>query len=627
MISATPGYLAAAAKNPKKPIFIITISDYYRALSNVVLPDAFAGTIVIPSTLGPWQGPISVPATSMPWNPLDTFVPYHVTVPGTSGVIIPCSPGDSIVVDYLGGLCFVSTNPPGVGCTPDGGPDGIGSTLFPWPSDRFGGTKFAGMMCGGYLDAGGAVLQVFGMGSNFTTPPAPAGTVSLSIGINTYEDWGDETGAWSIRWRLAGTTSVPTGMFDWLVSIEDLTVTVNDLDGGSDLADLVFNIQDRDGGITADFPDFTFEGKTVQLLCGYEGLPFSDFLPRFTGKIDSVEAANSNLEYCFTCPDARADLAQTIFTAGDDGFPTSSDHPLTLNGHPLDILLAALEVECGYLSSQVDEAKIISYRDGIYSGAQMQFSLTTAPVAKDFIESELMKPLGAYLRTNNLGQITVEFAYPTSLDTVFDFSQANIIGIPSAGQADLINQVLTRMDSDGNDFAEEALQSYQVSIDKYGLYGQQTIESQGLRSGLNGVFIASTTAFLLFLRYGLKALCYGDNGKNSASDPLNAFWVAALLDPGDFVTLSHQQVPDRITGTIGITNKAFVVLDMTWQFFIGNVQLKLIEIDLSKFKNYLVTPNAESDFTAASPTDKAKYMFLCGDLDAYSDSTPANTLA
>lgn len=626
MISASSAYLAAAAKNPKKPIFIVVISDYYRVLSNVLIPGAFVDTVTVPSGLSAWQGPISIPATSMPWNFLDPFVGYHVTVGGTSGVTIPCSPGDSIVLDYLSGLCFVATNPPGVGCTPNGGPNGIGSTIFPWPSDRFGGTKFAGMMCGGFIDGSGNVLRVFGMGSSFTTPPAPAGTVSLSIGINTYENWGDQTGAWSVRWRSSSATTVPTGMFDWLVGLEDLAVTISDLDGGSDLADLVFTIQDRDGGITADFPDFVFEGQTVQLFAGYPELAFDDYTCLFTGRIDSVESSNSNLEYVFTCPDARADLSQTIYTSGDDGFPTGSSHLRTLNGHPLDILIAALENECGYLSSQVDEAKIISYRDGIYSGAQMQFTIDSPPVAKDFIEAELMKPLGAYLRTNNLGQITVEFAYPLSLDTVFDFTPANIMGIPSAGQADLINQVLTRMDSDGSDFALESLQNFQPSIDKYGLFGQQIIESKGLRSGLNGIFLASVTAFLLFLRYGLKALCHGDNGKNSASDPINALWTAALVDPGDFVTLTHPQVPDRAAGVIGVTNKTYVVMDRTWQFFQGNVQLKLVEMDLSKFRQYLVTNNGEASYTGASGLDQAKYMFLCGDTEVYSNGDPGNTV-
>jgi hypothetical protein len=440
--------------------------------------------------------------------------------------------------------------------------------------------------------------------------------------------------SFSNRASIGATTAVPTTggagtLVPWLVEggMEDMQVTVNDLAGSSDLADLIFTVQDRGALITADFPNFVFEGKTAQLLAGYEGLDISDFVTLATAKIDSVESTNSNQDYVFSCPDIRADMAQTIYAVGDDGAATSSDHPKTLNGHPLDILLATLETECGYLTSQIDVARITTYRDGLYSGAQMQFTLTSPVTASEFIEKEIMIPLGAYHRTNNLGQITVEFAYPLNDTTVFDFNPSNLVEIPEAGQADLVNQVLTKMDADDTDFAVSWLSEYQPSITKYGLFGQQTIESKGLRSGLNGIFLASITAFLIFLRYGLKALCHGDNGKNTSSNPVNAQWTAALVEPGDFVTLTHPKVPDRTLGVIGITAKPYVVMDRNWQFFAGQVQYKLVEIDFSKFKQYLITANGEADYLAASSADQSSLMFLCNDSDQYSNGNPANTLS
>jgi hypothetical protein len=430
---------------------------------------------------------------------------------------------------------------------------------------------------------------------------------------------------------------------DWLVSIEDLQTTVNDLDGGTDLADLVFTVQDGPpdaqgrptGLITASFPSFTFEGKLVQLFAGYDGLDFADFIPLFTARIDSVESSNSNLEYVFSCPDIRSDLNRAIYTTADDGEATGSGHVRTLNGHPLDILIDALEAECGLTSGQVDEAKITQYRDTIYSGAQMSFVLDAAPVAKEFIETELMKPLGAYLRTDNLGRVTVEFAYPVNSTPVFSFTPDNLLDVPAAGQADLINQVIVRLDATtGNSssgFAAERVEQSDASISKYGMYGQQIIESKGLRSGLNGLFLARMTAFLLFLRYASKALCHGDSGKNVSSDPINAPWNAALLDPGDFVKLTHPLVPDRVAGVLGVVDKPYVVMDRTWQFPIGGsagtVQLKLLEIDLNTFQQFLIAPNGEASYTSASTTDRAKYMFLCNDIDLYSTGAAGNTLS
>lgn len=426
-------------------------------------------------------------------------------------------------------------------------------------------------------------------------------------------------------------------LVDWLISIEDQTTTVNDLDGGTNLEDLIFTVQDRGAAITADFPTFTFEGRIVQLFAGYEELAFGDFLTLFTGRIDSVESANSNLDYTFTVSDIRADLARAIYTVADDGQNTSSDHIRTLNGHPLDILIDALEVECGMDPSQVDEAKITQYRDTIYSGAQMSFALDSAPNAKEFIETELMKPLGAYLRTDNLGRVTVEFAYPINAQSVFSFSPDNLLDIPAAGQTDLINQVIVRLDatsgntSGGSGFATEKVEQAQASIEKYGMYGQQNIDSKGLRSGLNGLFLARMTAFLIFLRYSAKALCHGDNGKNASSDPITALWSAARVEPGDFVLMTHPNVPDRAAGVMGIIDKAYVTMDRTWQFPIGGsagtVQFKLLEIDLNKFRQYLIAPNGEASYGSASITDRNRYLFLCNDSDLYSNGNPGNTLS
>ena len=44
------------------------------------------------------------------------------------------------------------------------------------------------------------------------------------------------------------------GQYSWIVSIDDLQITVADLDGGANLGNLAFTVQDHGGAITADFP-------------------------------------------------------------------------------------------------------------------------------------------------------------------------------------------------------------------------------------------------------------------------------------------------------------------------------------------------------------------------------------
>ncbi len=421
----------------------------------------------------------------------------------------------------------------------------------------------------------------------------------------------------------------PGVVVPWPISIEDHLLTINDLDGDADLADLIFNVQDRSALITADFPGFVFEGKRMRLLAGFDGMDRADFVTLFTGRVDSIESANANMEYVFTCPDVRQELTRTIYTVADDGFPTDSSHVRTLNGNPLDILIAALENEVGLAPSDINLTKILAYRDYVYNGVQFEFKITSPPVAKDFIANELMKPLAAYIWPNNLGQVSVNFYYPLSPLPVFDFNRDNLVEIPEAGPADLINEVSVRLDYDSSDSPKtEIVREDAASVAKFGLYGNHIIEAKGLRSGLQGAFLGALAAWLIFLRYSFKQLMFGSsNSGNGNANPINALWSACLVEPGDISTLTHPQVPDRNAGVMGVTGKTFVVMDRQWQFFPCLTQLKLLETDLSKFKQYLIAPNGEPDYTATTSGDRAALMFLCNDSDQYSNGDPGNTLA
>ena len=57
------------------------------------------------------------------------------------------------------------------------------------------------------------------------------------------------------------------------------------------------------------------------------------------------------------------------------------------------------------------------------------------------------------------------------------------------------------------------------------------------------------------------------------------------------------------------------------------MQFKLLELDLNTFKQFFIAPNGEASYTSASTTDRGKYLFLCSDVDVYSNGDPANTLS
>src|ERR1039458_214795 len=71
------------------------------------------------------------------------------------------------------------------------------------------------------------------------------------------------------------------GHYPWIVSVDSLDLTLQDLDGGADQRTGGVTVQDVGAAITGDFPNFVFEGKQLQIQVGFLGIsygpPHSDF--------------------------------------------------------------------------------------------------------------------------------------------------------------------------------------------------------------------------------------------------------------------------------------------------------------------------------------------------------------
>lgn len=426
----------------------------------------------------------------------------------------------------------------------------------------------------------------------------------------------------SYKYNLSNMVVPNTSFSPWLVGLDDLTQVISDLAGGSDVGTFAFTVQDRNNAITATFPCFTFEGSKVTLKVGFLGMDPLNYALIWSGTIDTIDSANDNADYYITCTDKKQLLSKVIFSLSDDGINvTDSTHLRSFSGHPLDILIAILEDEFGMVPNiDFDLDKIVSYRDVLFNGAQFSFKMSKAPTALDFIEKELMVPLGGYIWTDEKDRLTVNFFFPNNTTPVMTLTRSNIMEIPAATTSPLVNNVTFRFDDDGTGnatFLSEVIVQSAVSINKFGQFGAQTIESQGMKSGLQGYFLARQTASLIFGRYG---------NKNLAMD-VHCFWDAIKVQPGDFVAVTHNQIPDRNAGTLGITSKLFEVKDKVLHFSDGTITLSLIDAGVfSSGGQILIAPDSEADFTSASSGDKLKYMFLSSVHAKYSDGTAANLL-
>jgi len=427
----------------------------------------------------------------------------------------------------------------------------------------------------------------------------------------------------------------------WLVTIDDWTQNINDLEGGADQETLSFAIQDHvaigntTGWLTKDMgAGEVFEGRMVKLYVGEASMSsVNDYLLIWQGYIDQVDSANSNLEYSFQCSDVTSKLSQTVFLTGDNGGQTSSDNIKTLKGHPLDIMLDILLNQLrDPISGQaldpslVDITKLTTYRDGPFQGMEFFFHLNQPPVALDFIKNQILKPLGGYLWISQ-GKVTVNFFYPIATVTpVQTLGEDDWLTIPSAEQTDMVNTVQFQFDKDDSgssssgNYLSTNTQNYGPSVKKYGLYNSHQVSSDGLRAGLQGYLISWLVAYLIFGRYGFKNLKFD-------KDASEGLFSNIRLEPGDIVAVTHPLIPDRAAGQMGVTGKLFEVLGKKINFTDGLVTLTMIDASyLSKFGFAEVAPDSEGDYTSVSSSDKAQFMFECGDDGRYSNGDAGNLL-
>src|SRR5581483_3057730 len=374
MISVSSAFQAANAALAKQPIYLIEIAGYTRAFSTIgglgtfesLIPDIVLQSGNLSNIGGAFgfPGTVTLPNSTPAGNILYAFMNNEDggTSPGisdTGGNTWTPICSNVVTASGVGNVSIwravsVGTGP-GNQITFTTGANRSSSDFFvieipaAYSASFFSHSSGSGTPSGTTSDCNtltvpmnfsGPIIDLFmisvNSGSGVTAATAIGLICSTSFSVKDPEQILSQAGGAAV---VGGAKS--TG-YDWLVSIDDQKLTVSDLDGGADLADLTFTIQDRGQQFTADLSQFVFEGKKARLLHGFVGMTITDFMPMFTGEIDSVDSANGNMEYQFTVSSINLrKLAAKIYLTGDDGFAIDSKHPKTINAHPLDVLVDA----------------------------------------------------------------------------------------------------------------------------------------------------------------------------------------------------------------------------------------------------------------------------------------------
>jgi hypothetical protein len=361
----------------------------------------------------------------------------------------------------------------------------------------------------------------------------------------------------------------------------------------------------------------------------------------------------------------------------ENGYPVSDQNPRYVAGNPIDIILAVLQNELGvgqdpallttnyvlqslipvYQSQQnyepspppegwaiytpgqdstlinpnpyIDVPGLLAYRDTEFSGVWLDFVITRPIDGKQFIEEQILKPLGLYWIVRPNGQLSLKTMKPPVEQTpVFSFSAKNVIGIPQTQRQSIINLVTLQLDVQQGGITTAARSyGYQVSyeqetsLQKYRQVFEQQIQATGLRVARGGMMLSRLLADRTFRRHAFGPPVY----------KFTAQLLTLQVELGDYVWLSHPKVLDMTTGKLGLSNVLCEVIDKQPNYTQGTVDFTLLDtrfINLSTAFQIAAAAGNIPNYAAATPAERAQYMYISSAATGgeNSDGTAGNTI-
>jgi hypothetical protein len=361
----------------------------------------------------------------------------------------------------------------------------------------------------------------------------------------------------------------------------------------------------------------------------------------------------------------------------ENGYAVSDQNPRYVAGNPIDIILAVLQNELGvgqdpalltsnyvmqslapvYESQQnydplpppegwaiyqpgqdttlinpnpyIDVPGLLAFREGEFSGVWFDFVITRPIDGKQFIEEQILKPLGLYWIVRANGQLSLKTMKPPVEQTpVFSFSARNILGIPQTQRQNIINLVAVQMDvqqggitTAARSYGYQVSYQQQTSLKTYRQVFEQQIQSTGLRVARGGMMLSRLLADRIFRRHAFEPPVY----------KFTAQLASLPVELGDYVWLSHPKILDLKTGKVGLSNVLCEVLDRQPNYRQATVDFSLLD---TRFINisppYQIAAAADNipPWQEATPQQQAQYMYISSSAmgGENSDGTAGNTI-
>jgi hypothetical protein len=374
----------------------------------------------------------------------------------------------------------------------------------------------------------------------------------------------------------------------WLVTPKGASQTVDIVQCTSSIGDLQCEVVDVNGSIRQLNGENLLTGQPMQLFVGYPGLEWSQFVVLQSYVIYKIIPSDGYTSFLFVCRDPQILEKTTVYLHPENGGLLSGNNPWYLCGSPIDCYLAIILFAAGLPASLVDVATLLDLNgpgEGLYYAARpFQFAITESFQAKQFIETEILKPSLIYQVVTNLGQLSLRAPRPPAGGPVpvFTFTPDNMTILPKIDRMPILNQAVWQFDyglNGGSGYGNFNTYLQASSISQFGLGDQEfTVNSQGLKSALGAFWWTADVSGKLFRRFagtptGLKGGAPVYN--------IEAFLMSLPVWLGDYVAVTHPQIPDILTGNLGITNRIMEVVDREPDYQSGKMSYKLLDTGLT----------------------------------------------
>jgi hypothetical protein len=459
---------------------------------------------------------------------------------------------------------------------------------------------------------------------------------------------------------LLATSSLDLGRHPCLKIPQGVHQSIQQLQGQSSIGALEIDAIDSGGYMTALASGGKLTGRRLTLSVGYPGMNSTDFVTIATQEIEGVEVLPAGGGLRLDCQDLNRYAKSQIFVTGDDGSAVSKQHPRTLIANPMDVIPTVIQNELGLGQSSLlepsawklydpaqwdsdnstnptlinpnaylDVDQVLFYRNGIFAGYLFNFEFEQPVEAKQFLEFEILHPLGGYAVVLADGRMSPRFFVPPySFAGLASLNERNITALPGVKPDPLINQVTFRMDYDGSKFQTELLFLSAPSLQQFGLAGEDIIESKGVKLERGGASLASITANRIFQRYGGMDPVTGSLRGGAPTLSVTSQFMNLTIEAGDYVYFSHPLLPNLEAGTRGIYNRIMEVVDKQPNYTRGSMAYQLLDTGWMGSKALpRIAPQGTPAWSAASSAQRERYMFLSKESTrTYSDGAPGKTV-